>query len=77
MKTDLGAGLTADIEVVKVDTDPPAHFYHIVIGDHDSCWAETWVTRELLVAFLRGFEAGAAMAGHIYLARPAIPHEPV
>lgn len=74
MKTEVGYGLVIDITPYRVDTEPSLNVWQVEIYDATSSWRETYPTTESLQAFLRGFEAGAAMIGKKLTSRPEIPH---
>ena len=53
--------------------DPEIPIYHVELLSTRGSWNETWATEELLRAFLRGVEAGAAMCCGAYITQPEIP----
>lgn len=49
----------------KTGDDPPLEYYHVTLKNKLGIWTETMGSRQDLVKFLRGVEAGAGMCGHL------------
>lgn len=60
---------TVHIKRLTVKTDPNVDVFSVQVHSQEGVWQETLATEELLKAFLRGVQAGAAVAVSI----PEIP----
>lgn len=68
-------GITIQIRPRRFTTDPPIWIYEVELLSKEGVWRETYGSREVLLAFLRGLEAAAAMLGHQAIQIPSIPPE--
>ena len=60
---------TVHIKRLTVKTDPNVDVFSVQVHSQEGVWQETLATEELLKAFLRGVQAGAAVVVSI----PEIP----
>lgn len=63
---------TVHIKRLTVKTDPNVDVFSVQVHSQEGVWQETLATEELLKAFLRGVQAGAAVIVFI----PEIPPNP-
>ena len=66
---------TVKVEKMEVRHEdyPSLHIYLVLIEDESGVWQETFGTKELLQAFLRGFRAGSYVVAGIHMEEVEIP----
>jgi len=76
-KGELIDGVEVTITPNEVGEDPSIVIFHVSIEDtregDQGIWTDTFGSKDLLNAYLRGIEAGAVMIGRKRVLRPEIP----
>ena len=76
-KGELVPGVAITITPQEAGDDPPITIFHVAIednrGETKGVWCDTFGSKELLRAYLRGLEAGAVMIGGKHVTRPEVP----
>lgn len=58
-----GARLDAAVQPLTVGDDPEIEIYHVELSHEGGMWTETFGSKELLDAFLKGLRAASGMMG--------------
>ena len=75
VSSELVQGVTMTITPLKTDTEPLITLFHVSIETVTGAWLETFPTREILDAFIKGVRAAGMMIGKVHVKDPAIPFD--